>query len=150
MACSNLLSSSQFSSNTRDGIIADRRWYHRCSLCGYQTDATTHSIPHTMLPSLLTVGVSHSCLLHPRSSNTIASTTAWPSTPVARTLVVGTTSSMAIDVPHTMIFSFLPAGVSHRRPLHPQSSLLKRDGRSLWKSSTLYRRPAPSHEACGV
>ena len=30
-------------------------------------------------------------------------------------------SSMAVNVPHTMLSSLLPVGVSHRRPLYPQS-----------------------------
>ena len=110
------------------------RWYHRCSLWAYHTDANMHSIPHTMFPSLLPVGISHRRPLHPHSFNTIASTRAWPSTPVAGTLVVGTmylVSSMAVDVPLTMLSSLLPVGLSHRRPLHPQSCIAPPAGRKV-------------------
>ena len=88
------------------------RWYHRCSLWAYHTDVTTHSIPHTVLPSLLPVGVSHRCPLHPHSFNTIASTRGWPSTPVAGTLVVGTISSMAVVA--ELPFYFVPGSSKPR------------------------------------
>ena len=82
-----------------------------------------------MLSSLLPVGVSHRPTFHPQSFNKVASTRAWPLTPVAGTLVVGTMNSMAVDVPHTMLSSLLPVGISYRRPLHPQRfMLLRRDG----------------------
>ena len=103
----------------------------RSSLWACHTDATTHSIPHIMLSSLLPVGVSRRRPLHPQSFITIASTRAWPSTSVAGTLVAGTMNSITVDVPHTMLSSLLPAGVSHRRPLHPQSFIAPQAGRRV-------------------
>ena len=53
------------------------------------------------------------------------------SAPVAGTLVVGTMNNMAVVVPHTMLSSLLPVGVSHRRPLHPQSFVAPQAGRRV-------------------
>ena len=97
----------------------------------YHTDATTHSIPHTMLASLLLVSVSHRRPLHPQSFNTIARTRTWPSTPVADTRVVGTMSRMVVDVPHTMLSWLLSVDVSHRRPLNPPSFIAPQAGRRV-------------------
>ena len=40
-------------------------------------------------------------------------------------------SSMAVDVPHTMLSSLLPVGVSHRRPLYPQGFIAPQAGRRV-------------------
>ena len=53
--------------------------------------------------------------------------------PVAVTLclVVGTMSSMGVDAPHTMLSSFPPVGVSHRRSLYPQRFTAPQTGRKV-------------------
>ena len=50
---------------------------------------------------------------------------------VALRLVVGTMSSMADDAPHTMLSSFPPVGVSHRRSLYPQRFTAPQSGRRV-------------------
>ena len=125
----------------------------RSSLWAYHTDATTHSIPHAMLSSLLPVGVPHRRPLHPQSVNTIASTSL---------------ESMGVDTDSWHSNSWDHEKHGRRRPPH-DAFIAPPGGRiastpsspSEFHSSSggtegrcgiraLYRRPAPSHRTCGV